>query len=373
MKIRKLTSIVLLFVAATACVAQDNSDYLQKRWRNVATKMPSEWYGSEEAKKVAENVLLSQKEIGGWEKNKAYHHPFSESERAHYINSKSEIGATFDNRSTIIELRFLAKVYASFGDIRYKLAFENGLNYIFISQYSNGGWPQYFPVKSTEDEIRLDKTEPYSGHITYNDGAMVNTMEFLKEVISDDPEFSSLEINEEIIEKAQKAFDKGIECILKTQIMVDGAPTVWCAQHHEITLEPANARSYELASFSGAESVGVLLLLMDLNNPSDEIKTSVNGAIAWFENHKIEGIKISSEKLEDGRRNRIELKDENASSVWGRFYDLETGIIFFCDRDGIKKNSLAEIGYNRRNGYSWYTKAPSKALKLYPSWLEKNK
>ena len=55
-------------------------------------------------------------------------------------------------------------------------------------------------------------------------------------------------------------------------------------------------------------------------------------------------------------------------TLWGRFYDLETGEPFFCSRDGIKRKSLAEISYNRRNGYGWYTNAPEKVLKKYPEW-----
>jgi pectinesterase len=66
------------------------------------------------------------------------------------------------------------------------------------------------------------------------------------------------------------------------------------------------------------------------------------------------------------------MEDENAPLHWGRFYDLKTGKVFFCDRDSIKKNSLAETGHERRNGYSWYTRAPEKMLEKYPEWKKRN-
>ncbi|MDP2035902.1 MAG: pectate lyase, partial [Ignavibacteria bacterium] len=44
---------------------------------------------------------------------------------------------------------------------------------------------------------------------------------------------------------------------------------------------------------------------------------------------------------------------------------------FFSDRDGIKKNTLAEIGYNRRSGYTWYTDKSEKVLESYPVWAMK--
>lgn len=316
MKIITLISLIGITLTSITCFAQnkegESADYLSKNWKHVATKMSVEWYGSDEAKLVAENVLLAQKEIGGWEKNKPYHKAFSKSEKEHYISDKSEIGATFDNESTITELRFLAKVYSHFKDERYKQAFDQGMNYIFAAQYENGGWPQFFPVRQGG--------VAYSGHITYNDDAMVNIMEFLKEIFLKNKEYTFLQINNEIRAKAKEAFDKGIQCFLDTQIIYEGKPTVWCAQHDSVTLAPVKARSYELPSFSGSESVGIVLLLMDIYNPSKEIIASVNGVIEWFENNRIEGVKIETETLEDGKKNRIVVEDKNAPTLWGRFY-----------------------------------------------------
>jgi len=355
--------IILTIISTSAQNKQKTTaqDYMSLKWKQVSTKMPDKWYGSKNAKLVAENVLLSQKEIGGWEKNKPYHHPFSESEEAHYFRDKSKIGATFDNGATISELRFLAKVYSHFKDKRYKQAFEKGLDYIFISQYKNGGWPQFYPYKGG-----------YADHITYNDNAMVNTMKLLFEILSDNKKFDSLQINKERKEKAKKAFNKGVQCILKTQIIVDNQPTVWCAQHDENTLVPANARAYELASFSGGESVNITLLLMKIKKPSKQITAAVNGAVKWFDTNKIEGVKLVQEIDKNGKKNRIIVKDKNASPLWARFYDLETGKPYFCSRDGIKRNSLAEISYERRNGYGWYTNTPAKLVKKYTQWRKNN-
>ena len=94
------------------------------------------------------------------------------------------------------------------------------------AQYDNGGWPQFYPVRPGN--------VAYSGHITFNDDAMVNTMRFLKELLSDNADFRSMNVSKR------------------------------------------------------------------------------------------------------------------------------------------KKNSLAEIGHERRNGYSWYTRAPEKMLEKYPEWKKRN-
>jgi PelA/Pel-15E family pectate lyase len=208
-------------------------------------------------------------------------------------------------------------------------------------------------------------------HITYNDNAMVNVMTFLKEIFTDNKEFAPLHLDEISKEKAKIAFDKGVECILKTQIVVDNQPTIWCAQHHADTFAPANARSYELASFSGAESVGITLLLMNISNPSDDIIAAVKGAVKWFEDNKIEGVREERVINQNGDRDKKIIQDENAPPIWARFYDLDSHKPFFCSRDGVKRNSMAEISHERRVGYSWYTYGPAKVLEKYPEWQKK--
>ncbi|MEZ4772329.1 MAG: pectate lyase [Bacteroidia bacterium] len=366
MKSLFLTSLIAFLSFFSLQAQEDGSgdSYLNKSWREVATAMPPEWYGSDEAKRVAENVLLTQKEVGGWEKNKPYHHIFSEEEKADFVKNMAQTGATFDNGATTTELRFLVKVYTNINDERYKQAFERGLNYIFAAQYANGGWPQFFPFR---EGVSVD----YSAYITYNDNAMVDVMQLLKEIYSDEEAYAAFQLDSEVKEKAQKAFEKGIECILKTQIIANGKQTVWCAQHDPVSLAPAKARSYELESFSGGESVGIVDLLMDIDHPSDDVVAAINGAIKWFEAHKIEGIKLEKVTDKKGKENLVVVEDKAATPVWARFYDLETGKPFFCDRDGIKKSSLAEIGYERRNGYAWYTEKPAALLKKYPDWEKK--
>lgn len=339
------------------------SPYLDKPWKEVATQMPPAWYGAADAKRVAENVLLAQKEIGGWEKNQAFHQVLSAAEKDQLKKDKPASGATFDNNATITELRFLAKMHAQVQDERYRQAFEKGLHYLFLSQYNHGGWPQFYPVRTGESVA-------YSGHITYNDDAMVNILRFLKEIYADQDAFASLHLSDTVQVKAQKAFDKGIECILNTQIIVDDQPTVWCAQHDAITLAPAKARKYELESFSGSESVGIALLLMEIERPSRAIINAVIGAANWLEQHAIRGIRVDTAIDPEGKKNRIVVADEAAPRIWARFYDLETGQPFFCDRDGIKRNALADISSERRNGYGWYTYAPEQLLQKYPKWKQ---
>jgi PelA/Pel-15E family pectate lyase len=139
-------------------------------------------------------------------------------------------------------------------------------------------------------------------------------------------------------------------------------------------LSPAPARTFELASLSGAESAGIVRLLMSLEKPTPDVIRSVDAAVAWFESAKISGIKV--EQVEDKNApkgtEKIVVKDVSAKPMWARFYEIESNKPIFSGRDGVKKYSLAEIEYERRNGYAWLGYWPETLLvKDYPAWKAK--
>ncbi len=51
----------------------------------------------------------------------------------------------------------------------------------------------------------------------------------------------------------------------------------------------------------------------------------------------------------------------------GAIYEIETNRPFFCDRDGITKYALKEIGSERRNGYGWYGNWGDSLANMYPN------
>ena len=59
--------ITILFLILTGIVANAQNTY--KNWSDIIRKSDAAWFASAEAKKIAENVLLYQRDIGGWPKN----------------------------------------------------------------------------------------------------------------------------------------------------------------------------------------------------------------------------------------------------------------------------------------------------------------
>jgi PelA/Pel-15E family pectate lyase len=327
-----------------------------------ATGQPSEWYGSKEAVRIADNLLLYQHDNGGWPKNIDMGLPLDETERANVVaDKKNENETTIDNDATYTQMRYLAQVYTATKQERFKDAFMRGFEYLLNAQYPNGGWPQFYP-----------KTGGYWTHITYNDNAMIGVMETLKLVAEEDPDYTF--VSEIDRERAKKALDKGLDTILKTQVVVNGKPTVWCAQHDEHTLAPAPARAYELVSLSGDESVGIIEYLMDIDHPSPEVIRAIQGAIDWFSRVKITGLRQERKPVPDSTKGFevFVYADPTAPPMWARFYEIGTNRPMFSGRDGVKKYVMSEIEYERRTGYRWYIDSPAKLLNEdYPAWMKK--
>lgn len=359
-----IISFLIIQLSTFAVSEMFAQDILSKKWTDIATKQPEQWYTTDEASSIADSVMKYQMPNGGWPKNQQWH---IGADQAYMQKCRKEgVGSTFDNKATTTEMRFLCKMYGARKDENYRKAFMHGLEYIFSAQYTNGGWPQFFPA-------RKGHSVAYSSHITFNDGVMVNILKLLRDIARDTPEFRKLNLPQTIKDKAENSYQRGIRCILDCQVKRDGQLTVWCQQHDEHTLEPAPARAYELKSLSGhGETVDILLLLMDIDNPSDSIKESIISGVEWLKKHAIKDTAIEKYTNADGNKDIRTVYKKDAPPIWARFYSLETGRPIFCDRDGKVKYTIEEIGYERRNGYSWYGTSPQKAIKRYNEWLKEN-
>jgi PelA/Pel-15E family pectate lyase len=351
-----------LLLIATSVIAAPPTYTLPSgrgRWGESFVNRPAEWYATAEARDIADSVLRYQSKYGAWPKNtdltvKPTAQRLAELE-------KSGVDNTIDNGATTVPMQFLALMAQATHEGKYQKSFLHGVDYLLVSQYRNGGWPQFFPLRTG-----------YYSHITYNDDAMMNVMFLLRDVAAGKAPYDFVDTRRR--KKASAAVAKGLDCILKTQVRQSGKLTVWCAQHDEKTLEPAWARNFEPPSLSGSESVNIVRFLMQTENPTEEICAAIEGAVAWFKAVQISGLRYHRGVSADGQRDGSVEADPNAGPLWARFYELGSDRPIFTGRDKEIQYALSEIERERRGGYNYYTTAPQKLLENdYRAWAAKHK
>ena len=334
---------------------------------NIVNSVPNQpKYSESEYTKIADNILYFQRDNGGWLKNYDMRAILTPEQIHNVIKTKSILHTTFDNSTTYTHTYYLAQVYTQTKIEKYKVGCLKGIQFILKAQYSNGGWPQYFPLE-----------KGYSRHVTFNDGAYMGIMNLLEKILNNDPNFTFLD--KKTKNKVVASYQKGIDCILKTQIVDQGKLTAWCQQHDEVTLLPAWARKFEPPSICNGESAEIVLFLMHQENPDQKIINSIQSAVKWFSDSKIYNTRIETfdapqfdSKYRTVTTDRRVVIDSTAPTIWTRYYELATEKPLFCDRDSKYLYSLAEVSRERRSGYAWYTYAPEKVLEKYPEWQKKH-
>jgi PelA/Pel-15E family pectate lyase len=329
---------------------------------------PADWYGQAEARRIAGIIVSFQTPAGGWSKNLNMTRSARQPGESFAVDNEPKnqpasdfdvpsdrnwnyIG-TFDNDATVTQLRFLAKVIAAGGtnDAVLRKSFLHGLDYVFAAQFPNGGWPQVWPLQGGYHDV-----------ITINDDAVLNVLELLRDVAAGQDEFAF--VPAEIRARAAASLQRGMDCVLAAQIVVNGRRTVWCQQHDALTLQPASARNYEMPSEVSSESATLVLFLMQLPEPDSNVVAAVHAACAWFEKTKIEG---NAYKMVEGRGR--ELINAPGSTVWARYYEIGTDRPIFGDRDKSIHDDVSEISLERRNGYGWFRDTPKRVLEHFKSW-----
>jgi PelA/Pel-15E family pectate lyase len=374
--------ILLWLITATNLIA-----YTQTKPGRIDTKMFSSnaghWYGIKDKHNVinpkrnqlkyqptdlqdiGDNILLYQKSNGGWPKNYDVMAVLTADQKDSLVADRHNLNTTFDNGTSYTHVACLAQIYRDTKIKRFADAAIKGLDYIISAQYGNGGWPQYYPLQKN-----------YSSHITYNDDVFTGIMGVLRDVLENKEPYTF--INADTRKKIKASFNKGIDCILNTQIKDNGQLTAWCQQHDEFTLLPAWARAFEPPSICNAESSGIVLLLMNLDKPSPKVVNAVRQAVKWFKDSQIKGIRVKTvaatpdtSQYTVSRIDRVVVEDITAPPIWTRYYELKTHRPLFCNRDSKVVYSLKEVARERRSGYGWYTYNPQRVIDSYAAWAAK--
>jgi len=307
----------------------------------------------------AYNMTTWQIDNGGFYKAMAesYKNRYSGGQKSGWRSATGGDVGTIDNDATVQEMRLLAVRYKETTNSSYKATFKTSfnkaVNFLLTMQRASGGLPQVWP-----------KRNDYSDHITLNDNAMIRAMVTMMDIANKTSPFDSDIIDDATRSKMNGALEKAINYLLKAQIINNGTPTVWCAQHDTANYAPRAARAYELESKSGSESAGVVWFLMNWPNQTEAIQKAVKSAIAWYKKTRVTGLYFNK------KAGTFEKRD--GSVLWYRFYEVNNDNYFFCDRGGAstKTQDFTRISQERRTGYQWAGEYGTAILSTEKAYLE---
>jgi len=191
---------------------------------------------------------------------------------------------------------------------------------------------------------------------------MARIMLMIDDVLDRVSPFDNDVVDPALIPQLRTARERGMDYILRSQIVVNGVPTVWCQQHDPVSYEPVKGRAYELVGKSGNESVGVTAYLLTRKNPSDAQRAAALAALKWFDKVRQDG-KVYVQYTD------APINDDPGYVMWYRYYNVEDDRPFFSGRDGVKKFDISEIEQERRLSYQWGGYFAQKLL----SWAQANK
>ncbi len=241
----------------------------------------------EYAKKAADALIYGQHKLGGWhyfidfdpQGLETYYEEVSSQfvrgmeEYRHYYGN-----CTYDDNATQGATAYLLRVYKTTLLPEYLAPLKKALDFILISQYPNGGWPQRYPLRY---EFVHDGFPDYTSMYTLNDDAMSNTINVLLDA------YEQLG-DERYLEAARRGGDF---------FMIAQGPqgqAGW-AEQYDMNLQPCWARTHEPPSYMPRQTLNTIHTLEQLYLFTGDRRylRPIPAALDWLEKS---GLKV----LDDG-------------------------------------------------------------------------
>lgn len=322
-------------------------------------------YPPQQITDIADNLLLYQRDNGGWIENRDPARILDAKEKAALVAEKSQATGSFDNRNIYSQIEYLAAAFGQTRKAAYRDAAARGLDYALAQQITGcGGWPHTVPGTSS-----------YHPYITIADEVTSGLLRLLRKVSAGADPFVYLDAATRT--RAKAALGRGDECVLKLQVVQKGRLTGWAGQYDPQTLQPAQGRAFELPSIVSQETVEMLRYLMSVEQPSAAQVNAIESAVAWLRRSQISGVRLEKVTLAKPVQYQYHVAtfdhrlvdDANASPLWARFYDLQDNSIVLANRDSVRVKDFSEVHPERRSGYAWFGTWPAVLLnEEYPAW-----
>jgi len=269
-----------------------------------AWRITGDAYYLEAARDVAKALAWGQRTVGGWDHRVDVAHMKPDEPRAERKPGR----CTFDDRITQGALEFLIDADGAMDEPWLDEAIELGLQFMMESQFENGAWPQWYPLRGG-----------YHDYYTFNDNAINDCIKLML--------------------KAHKVYGKAVylqtavkggDFIIASQLP---APQAGWAQQYSHDMKPAWARAFEPPGVCSAVTRRNIITLIDLYLYTKDARylSPIPAAIAWLNDSML------------------------GEHLWARIYEVGTNRAIYGDRmDGNKViYDYDKVSRRERTSYAW--------------------
>jgi hypothetical protein len=253
---------------------------------------------------AARALAWGQRTVGGWDHRVDVAHLDKTSKKA----IRREGHCTFDDNITQGALSFLMSMDAILDEPWLTEAIELGLEFMMKSQFENGAWPQWYPLRGG-----------YHDYYTFNDNTINDCIKVMLKA-------HRIYGKNEYLQTARH----GGNFIILSQLP---QPQSGWAQQYSHDLKPAWARSFEPPGVCSAATIRNIQTLVDLYlyTKDDRYLEPIPLAFEWLDNSKI------------------------GDNQWARLYEEGTNRPVYGDReDGNRLHYVYEnISERERTSYGW--------------------
>ncbi|HEX5871120.1 MAG TPA: pectate lyase, partial [Longimicrobium sp.] len=297
-------------------------------------------YRTDEARRTAETIVSYQTPSGGWSRGVAAAEPRRPGQAYTPPSPRSAGGP--DVRTTADRLRYLMRADAAGPDERYRRAFLRGVEYLLRAQLPNGCWPLVYPLMGTDTDA-----------VAFSDEAAMLVLRQLHDVGRGAAAF----VPDPVRRRAGQSVARGVDCVLRAQVMVDGRRTGWGARHDPLTLAPV-ATAGHLRALSAWDTPDVLEYLLETDMGDPRVAASVRGAAAWLREATLWGIEHSPEMRP--------MSVPGAGPIWAHYYEIGSNRTLYAGHGEVRHDwrELPDTLW----GLGWFTYEPSLELMRYDRW-----
>jgi pectate lyase-like protein len=256
------------------------------------------------ARNVARALAWGQRQIGGWDHRVRVDHLKPDSVKPERAKGR----CTYDDNISQEAISFLMALDQILDEAWLTESVELGLQFMLKSQFANGAWPQWYPLRGG-----------YHNNYTFNDNSINDCIRIMIEA-------HIYYGKKEYLDSARRGGDFMILSQWKS-------PQAGWAQQYDLELKPSWARSFEppgICSAATGRNIRTLVNLYLYTKDKKYLKP-ISPAIDWLKRSQIK------------------------PNLWGRLYEVGSNKPVYGDRrDGNKIHyEYDKISAFERTHYSW--------------------